>query len=247
MEPKKGFFALPFVIPSLVLGVALLGSAGLVSQTLYSIRALDNTLSTTGSAKQKVTADTVKWSINVTRSTYESGIPSAYTQVGRDMDAVKAYLLKQGVTGEQIRSAPIFVDQDYSYSSDPNAPKRYVVRQMVTVESSDVQKVKSISESIGALVSQGIIISPQMPEYFISTLPNLRVSLLGAALEDAKARAGEIAKSAGNSVGKLKSAASGVVQVLQPNSIDVADYGAYDTSTIDKEVMVTVRATFLVN
>jgi hypothetical protein len=47
-------------------------------------------------------------------------------------------------------------------------------------------------------------------------------------------------------VGRLKSASSGVVQVLAPNSIDVSDYGSYDLQTIDKEVMLTARAVFFV-
>ncbi len=36
----------------------------------------------------------------------------------------------------------------------------------------------------------------------------------------------------------------GVVQVLSEGSIDVSDYGTYDTSKIDKEVMITVKTTF---
>ena len=55
-----------------------------------------------------------------------------------------------------------------------------------------------------------------------------------------------IASSTGQTVGKLKSASSGVVQVMQPNSTDVSDYGSYDTSTIEKEVSVTARAVFFV-
>jgi hypothetical protein len=69
---------------------------------------------------------------------------------------------------------------------------------------------------------------------------------LGQAIADAKARAVEIAKSGGASIGKLKSASSGVVQVMAPNSTNVEDYGSYDTSTIDKEVSVTARAAFVV-
>jgi hypothetical protein len=67
---------------------------------------------------------------------------------------------------------------------------------------------------------------------------------LGEAITDAKARAEEIAKSGGAKVGKLMSASSGVVQVLAPNSTNVEDYGSYDTSTIQKEVSVTARASF---
>ena len=84
------------------------------------------------------------------------------------------------------------------------------------------------------------------PEYYVSTLPQLRVSLVGQAVKDAKARAVEMANSGDSSVGALKSAASGVVQVLAPNSTSVEDYGSYDTSTIQKQVMVTARAVFYV-
>jgi hypothetical protein len=96
-----------------------------------------------------------------------------------------------------------------------------------------------------ALSQQGVQFSPEAPQYSISNLADLRVSLMGDAVVDAKARAAGIAKAMGQSVGKLKSASSGVVQVLQPNSNDISDYGQYDTSTIDKDVMITVRATFL--
>jgi hypothetical protein len=33
--------------------------------------------------------------------------------------------------------------------------------------------------------------------------------------------------------------------VLAPNSVEVADSGQYDTSSIQKDVMVTVHATFV--
>jgi hypothetical protein len=32
--------------------------------------------------------------------------------------------------------------------------------------------------------------------------------------------------------------------VLPKGGVDVSDYGTYDTSSMEKEVMVTVRATF---
>jgi hypothetical protein len=74
----------------------------------------------------------------------------------------------------------------------------------------------------------------------------LRVSLLGEAVKDAEARAKIIAQSGHRNLGVLTTASMGVVQVLTPNSTDVSDYGSYDTSSQNKEVMITVRATFKV-
>lgn len=70
--------------------------------------------------------------------------------------------------------------------------------------------------------------------------------MLSDAIKDAKARAEKIAGSSGKRVGIIKSASAGVVQVLSPNSIDISDYGTYDTSSIEKEIMVTVKALFTI-
>ncbi|MBC7321113.1 SIMPL domain-containing protein [bacterium] len=64
-------------------------------------------------------------------------------------------------------------------------------------------------------------------------------------MNDARARAERIAQSTGQKVGSLKSASMGVVQVLAPNSTEVSDYGTHNISTIDKEVVVTVRVVFV--
>jgi hypothetical protein len=227
-----------------VLGVAVFLSALVVTSTLYKIRSLDNTFSVTGSAKQSVKADHAKLTVQVTRSAFEGSVPEMYAKVEADAKIVAAYFEKAGIEKDHIIRGTVFVDQEYS--NDANAPRRYTLREGITIDSGDVQKIDAVAHSMGSLVNQGITLNPSQPEYFISNLPELRVSLLGEALKDARARAAEIAQSANTSVGALKSAASGVVQVSAPNSIDVSDYGNYDTSSMDKDVMVTVRATFLV-
>jgi hypothetical protein len=81
-------------------------------------------------------------------------------------------------------------------------------------------------------------------EYYYSKLPEARVELLASAVNDAKARAEQLALAGGKKIGVLKSASSGVVQVMSENSVEVSDYGMYDTSKINKEIMVTVKASF---
>ena len=92
----------------------------------------------------------------------------------------------------------------------------------------------------------GIFLTVQDPEYFISDLPSYRVSLAGQAMSDAKARAEQLVKESHQSVGRLRAASTAAVQVMSADSINVSDYGTYDTSTINKTVMVSVHATFSV-
>jgi len=242
---KENFFDREFVLPAILLGLGLFISAVAVSYTLYAIRGLDNTLSVTGSAKQEVKADTAKWTVQVYRNVLEESVNSTYTQVARDADTVKAYFKQAGIEEAHITSNTVVADQDWSYNQN-GGPKRYMVHQDITIESSDVEKVQALAQNIAALVAKGVLITPQQPQYYVSNLPELRVALLGQAIGDAKERAKAIAESGGAHVGKIKSASSGVVQVLAPNAINVEDYGSYDTSTIDKEVMVTARVTFVV-
>ncbi len=233
----------PFVLPMLVLGTFILLSGIIFSWSFYAARQSDQTISVTGSAKQSATADSAKWTIQVYRSSYQEGLATAYAQVARDTDALKAYFVQQGFAAASTTITTTTADQDWS-SGQNGAPVRYNVHEEITIESSDVQKVQSLAQNAQTLINKGYSISPRQPEYYVSTLPQLRVSLLGQAIADAKARAQEIAKSGGSSVGALRSASSGVVQVLAPNSISADDYGSYDTSTIQKEVSVTARATF---
>lgn len=239
------FIDRPSVAAALVVGVSLLVTGIIFSWAFYSARQGDDTISVTGSAKVEVKADQAKWTIEVYRQAYQEGLSTGYTQVARDADAVKAYFKAQGIADEQVTTNTVTADQDWSSQSN-GGPVRYRVHQEITVSSPDVDKIQALSQNAQILITRGYSVNPRQPEYYVSSLPELRVSLLGQAIADAKARAQEIARSGGSSVGKLAGASSGVVQVLTPNSTNVEDYGSYDTSSVQKEVSVTARATFVV-
>lgn len=241
--PTK-FIDRPSVAAALVVGASLLVTGLVFSWAFVAARGTEDTISVTGSAKVEVKADQAKWTIEAYRLVLQEGLNGGYSQVAADVAAVRSYLINQGVPAEAITTNTITADQDWSSGS--NGPTRYRVHQDVTVSSNDVEKIQSLAQGVATLVGRGYSISPRQPEFYVSNLPELRVSLLGQAVADAKVRAQEIAKSGGSSVGKIKSASSGVVQVMAPNSTNVEDYGSYDTSTIEKEVSVTARATFVV-
>ena len=240
------FFDRPFVVPAIFISIALIAGLAIVGWGI-SARGQDNTISVTGSASQEAMADEATWTINVQRTAYEGTVAAGSTQVANDANAIANYFSNKKLASSTVTVATVSAYQNYS--SDKNTPSNYNVSTTVTVNTSDVNEINALSHDIGSLdavVSASTLVSPQQPEYYISSLPALRISLLGAAIQDAKARAEQIAKSGGSSVGPLEVASSGVVQVLSPNSTNVEDYGQYDTSTIKKEVMVTAHASFYV-
>jgi hypothetical protein len=143
---------------------------------------------------------------------------------------------------EEIIVSPVFMDQNYDQPQ--GAERSYTLRQTVDVNSDDVSGITEIAKNINPLIEKGVVFSTSSLEYTYTKLPEERVALLSDAIKDAKARASKLAESSGKKVGILKSASSGVVQVMSANSLDISDYGSYDTSKIDKSIMLTVKASF---
>ena len=239
------FLDRPFAVPALFVAAALFFGLWIVGWGI-SARAGDAVISVTGSASQPATADEATWIIDMNQTAGASNVSYVSSQITNDAAAIARYLSAQKLASSSVSTATVSISQNYSSN---NAPTTYSVSESVTITTSDVAKVDVLSHQIGALdnlISDGTIISPEAPQYYISNLPALRVSLLGAAIKDAKARADQIAQSGGSTVGPLETASSGVVQVLSPQSANAEDDGQYDTSTIQKEVTETVRADFRV-
>jgi hypothetical protein len=161
-----------------------------------------------------------------------------------DLNIVKAFLKAQGIDEKDVIISNVSMNENYKYNQNDNSEKEYTLNQQVEVSSPDVNKITDLAKKTQDIINKGVIFSTNAVEYYYTKLPELRVSLLSDAIKDAKARAQQMAKATGKNVGNLKSAASGVVQVLSANALNVSDYGTYDTSKINKTVMVTVRAAF---
>jgi hypothetical protein len=232
------------LLAAIALGTSFIIATAVGSWTFFSIKSVDFTLSVTGSAKEHVTSDSAKWVTVLSRTVKESSIRSGYVLLDQDLNVVKKFFKAQGIDENNLTISPIFMDQ--VYHQNDVGEKEFNLHQSVEYTSKDVAKVTAMSKLVVNIIDQGVLLSTQSLEYSYSKLADLRVSLLSAAVKDAKSRAVSIAKESGRGVGSLVSASSGVVQVLPPNSVDVSDYGAYDTASIEKEVMVTVKAAFAV-
>jgi hypothetical protein len=201
-----------------------------------------NTLTVTGSTRMAVTSDSVIWKTSISRDVATSNLKSGYTQLDADIKIVQAFLVKNNIDPKSVVIAPVSANPDYNQGG--GAPQSYMLKQSIEIDSSDVNAITTIAKNIGDVVNQGVLFQTDSIEYYYSKLDDARVSLLTAATDDARARATAMAKSSHQSIGKLQSASSGVVQVLSRGAVDSGDYGQYDTSKIEKDITVTVRATF---
>lgn len=229
-----------------IIAAAFLLAAVIASYTAFSLKSLDNTLSVTGSTKQRVTADTAKWGMDIERIVEtDADVARGFGQVAADMVQVKQFLIAQGFAESDIEVQPTMTGDHYQDNGEGRQIRKVMVRQNVSVTTRTVALVETASQNTIALAQKNIRFNAQQPQYLISNLPELRITLIGKAIEDAKKRAESIAGAMGQSVGRMKSANNGVVQVMAPDSTAVSDYGEYDTSTKEKDVMLSVKAVFV--
>lgn len=226
---------------SVIIGLSFIIGFIIISYSLIQIKSFDNLLVVTGSSKQLVVSDIAKWNASFSRNSYDTNLNDGYTKMKSDEEIVRSFLRENGVSENEITITPVSMQKDYKYDSNYDKPDEYTLTQNVTIESNDIEKIKLISTSAQSVIEKGVIFSANAPQYYYSKLSESRIDLLPLAMEDARKRAESIS---GKKAGLLKSVSMGVVQVLQPNSVDISDYGMYDTSTVEKEIMITVRASF---
>ncbi|MCX6820117.1 MAG: SIMPL domain-containing protein [Candidatus Adlerbacteria bacterium] len=237
-------YAQPLVAAGTVLSLAFVISVGIGAYTSYQIKVESNTIEVTGSAKESVVSDFGRWTINLTTATSVDNQQVGFDRLENASKHILAYLAGQGFANVET-PAPV-VDSSYIYP-EKSAPilTGYTVSRQIIVSSADIDKLSVLAGSVAPLSGFGYNVTTNSVELTYQKLPEERVVLLSGAIKDAQARAEAIAKETGRSVGALKSATGGVVQVLPKGGVDISDSGMYDTSNKNKDVMVTVRASFI--
>jgi hypothetical protein len=208
----------------------------------------DEAIAVTGSARKRIKSDLVVWSAGV--SSEAPQLAEAYRQTTESIPRVKQYLISKGVAENQITISSISTttlkkrDEDGSETSEITG---YLLRQQVEVRSNDVDKIAQIAREATELINQGILLESNSPQYSYTQLGGLKIEMLGEAAKDAKVRAEKIAASTGNSIGTVRSARMGVMQITAADSTEVSDAGISDTSSIDKDVTAVVNISFAVD
>ena len=244
MNFKKLFdYSQPLVAATTLLVLALFIVVGYGAQVVYDIKLSGDTVETTGSAKEAVVADMGRLVINIETKTGLNDQSAGAERSQKAVAAILAYLEGQGLSEYETPAGYTNANYYYPEKSEP-VLTGYTISRSVIVRSGELTKLTSLANDLGPLTGTGYTVTAGGLELTYTKLDQMRVKLLTEAIRDATARANAIAAESGRDVGLLRNATGGVVQVLAEGGVDISDYGSYDTSSVNKEVMVTVRATF---
>lgn len=207
----------------------------------------DEAITVTGSAKRRITSDLVIWNAGI--SVQAPQLTDAYRSLSESVPKLKQYLITKGIPEAQLTVSSITTTTMKRQDANGNETSEitgYSLSQQIEVRSFEVQKISQIAREATELINQGILIESKAPQYYYTKIGDLKIEMLGEASKDAKERAERIASSTGNSIGSVRSAKMGVLQITAADSTDVSDYGTYDTSTIEKDMTAVVNISFAV-
>ncbi|MFA5742860.1 MAG: SIMPL domain-containing protein [Candidatus Paceibacterota bacterium] len=261
MENSSGVKAVckisDIVWAAIAIGVSIIFATIIGADSFYKSKQLSNGLSVTGSAEKIVVSDTVKWQSVLSRSVDSYGLKQGSATIKNDLQVIKKYFKDSGIEEGEITVNPVtvspvcesqnnvFYDKYGGQTCGSSRTTGYNLQQSITIESKKVKEVGDLSQAASDyFIGQGLVFTTQSLEYYYSKLADLRLDLLSDATKDAKARAEKIAQSTGKEIGALQFANMGVFQVTAKNSVDVSDYGIYDTNSLEKKVTGVVRVSF---
>ena len=230
-------------------GLALVAVA--LAYGLYTVgegiraRSARDTVSVTGSAKQRIVSDFVGWNGSVSARSTAPAV--AARQLDTWAKRVRAFLVQAGVHEDELTVSPISTDlvtrQDQAGNEQVTG---YSLTRSFSVRSPRIDAIVTAIESSSQLQREGIPLTASPLEYTYTKLADLRPALSAAATRDALSRADTIVAQTGQKRGKLISIDVAPFQLTAPGSVQ-GDYGGYDTSTRVKDVTAVVNVTFEVH
>jgi len=235
------------IIVAVILAAGIMAAAQIFGVQAKHIGAGRQTISVKGLAEKPVQADRAEWTVNteVTGATFAD----ALAKLRATQPKVRAFFGAQGFDAATIKDSDESV-QPHMVEEAAGERTRYVqkgfdARQSLTVATQDLAKIESASKAILQFEAEGNPVTHQQPLFMIGNLEEIKMSLIGAATQNAHLRAVEFAKNGNAKVGSMRSASQGAFYILPAGaSVEVDDYGGrYDKSTIDKlaRVVVTIE------
>lgn len=231
----------------LFIGLGLVVSAWILASAARDVAAGRDKVQIKGYAEQVVKADLGQWTGQYT--VRAATLAAGYRDLESARVKVLGFLTAHGYDANKVTLSS--VNTIARYKTLPNGSMSdevtgYELSQTVTLRDGDVARLDRLSREVTALIKDNVTFFSFPPQYYFTGLEGLKLDLLSAATENAKARAEALAKASGAKVGPLRSARQGVFQVTSYPSTDTSDYGIYDTSSIDKAVKAVVTVEFAI-
>ena len=202
------------LVAGLLVAVGMALAGWFIGSGLLKARSAARHVTVKGLAEREVKADLVLWPIafNVTAG----DLVTLQKRADESAAKVKAFL-EQDFAGDDIgQGAPRVTDREGQFVQAAKQLDRYMAEAVVTLRTSQVDKVRAAMARSGELIGQGVALvrSYEMEtQYLFTGLEAIKPEMIAEATRDARSAAEQFAHDSGSSVGSIRTASQGYFSI----------------------------------
>jgi hypothetical protein len=233
------------MLRTIIFSIALVIAASVLGYQVKQVGGGRETISVKGLAEKPIKADRAEWKVMI--QVKGDNNADALARLRRERPALDQFLA--GFDKAALTESNESTEANYEQVEGRNGNMRSVqqgnlARQTITISTTDIGKVIAASRAVVQFEADGHPVSYGDPQYLVTNLEDVKMSLIADAMKNSRTRAAEFAKNGDVEVGSMRSASQGAFYILPASADqDVSDWGgSYDKSTVDKiaRVVVTV-------
>ena len=205
MDKGKFYSGLFIMVGLIVLGF-------MIPRAVEKYRSYDRVVNVKGLCEMEVKADKVIWPI--VYKVMSDNVQSIYSQTDVSNSVIVDFLLAGGITQDEIAvSVPQISDKLANEYGDNNRAFRYIAKNVVTVCTSDVDKVLALMSNQADLLKKGVVVAgndwENPVEFKYEGLNEIKPQMIEEATKNAREVAEKFAKDSDSKIGKIKTASQG--------------------------------------
>lgn len=203
----------------LALGLVLLGV--MIKSGINDFKDKERVVSVKGLAEMTVAADKVTWPLMY--KVVGNDLMSIYNNINTKNAAIIKFLKDNGITDDEISTAaPEVLDLQAERYISGQIPNRYNTTSVITVSSTNVDKVRELISEQATLLKQGIAIVGGDYRYSVvyefTKLNEIKPGMIEEATKNARAAAEKFAHDSNSKLGKIKNANQGQFSIYDRDS-----------------------------
>lgn len=215
MEKGRIFGGLAVMVGLIVLGA-------MIPRAVEKYRSYDRTVNVKGLCEREVKADKVIWP--VVYKVMANDVQSIYDQTDAGNAQIMAFLESGGIAADEITVAvPQISDKLANEYGDNNRAFRYIAKNVITVCTSDVDKVLALMSRQSELLKEGVVTDGSNQwenpvEFRYEGLNDIKPEMIEEATRNAREAAQKFAKDSDSRLGKIKTANQGTFTIENRDS-----------------------------
>ncbi|HLW09003.1 MAG TPA: SIMPL domain-containing protein [Fermentimonas sp.] len=201
-----------WILESIILAAGLVVLGFLLNSGINRFTDRDRVVTVKGLAEMEVTADKVIWPLMYKDIGNDMAI--LYTNIQSKNKTIVDFLLSNGISREEISIAPPeIIDLEAERYINQAIQNRYNATSVITVTSSDVDKIRKLISEQTELLRQGVAITGgdyrYNTTYEYTGLNSIKPQMIEEATKNAREAAEKFALDSGSKLGKIRNASQG--------------------------------------